>query len=43
MLCRLPATEITAIVRNGIHASLMTAAEKVSVLSDIDRVLAESP
>jgi adenosine deaminase len=35
--------EITAIVRNGIHASLMTAAEKVSVLSDIDRVLAESP
>ena len=35
--------EITAIVRNGVNASLMTAAEKDSVLSDIDRVLAESP
>jgi adenine deaminase len=34
--------EITAIVRNGVHASLMTAAEKAKVLGEIDRVLAES-
>ena len=34
--------EIVTIVRNGIEASLMTAAEKDKVLAEIDRVLAES-
>jgi adenine deaminase len=34
--------EIVAIVRNGIHASLMTAAEKNNALSEVDRVLSES-
>jgi adenine deaminase len=33
--------EVTAIVRNGINASLMTAAEKNKALADINRVLAE--
>jgi adenine deaminase len=33
--------EIAAIVRNGVRASLMNAAEKDNILSDIDRVLAE--
>ena len=34
--------EITAIVRNGVHASLMTAVEKDRVLTDIDHVLDEN-
>jgi adenine deaminase len=34
--------DIAAIVRNGIKASLMTAAEKDKVLADVNRVLAES-
>jgi adenine deaminase len=34
--------EIAAIVRNGIRASLMTAAEKNNTLTEIDRVLAKS-
>ncbi len=34
--------EIAAIVRNGIQASLMTAAEKSNTLAEIDRVLAET-
>jgi adenosine deaminase len=34
--------EIIAIVRNGVHASLMTPAEKTKVLGEIDRVLAET-
>jgi adenosine deaminase len=33
--------DIAAIVRNGIKASLMTAAEKDKVLADVERVLAE--
>jgi adenine deaminase len=33
--------DIATIVRNGIKASLMTAAEKDKVLADVDRVLAE--
>jgi adenosine deaminase len=37
---QLSRNEIVAIVRNGIHASLMTAAEKTNVLAEIDRVLA---
>jgi adenosine deaminase len=32
--------EIAAVVRNGINASLMPAAEKAKVLADVDRVLA---
>jgi adenine deaminase len=35
--------EIAAIVRNGINASLMPAAEKTKALAEVDRVLAESP
>ncbi len=35
--------EITAIVRNGIQASLMTAAEKNNTLAEVDRIVAESP
>jgi adenosine deaminase len=35
--------EIAALVRNGIKASLMPAAEKAKVLADVDRVLAEAP
>jgi adenine deaminase len=35
--------EITAIVRNGIQASLMTAAEKNKTLAEVDRVIAGSP
>jgi adenosine deaminase len=35
--------EITAIVRNGILASLMTAAEKNDTLAQVDRIVAESP
>ncbi len=35
--------EITAIVRNGIQASLMTAAEKNDTLAQVDRVVAGSP
>jgi len=34
--------EIAAIVRNGITASLMTAAAKTEALADVDRVLAET-
>jgi len=34
--------EIIAIVRNGIEASLMTAAEKHKALADIERVVAET-
>jgi adenine deaminase len=34
--------DIATIVRNGIKASLMTAAEKDKALADVDRVLAES-
>ncbi|HEY6995896.1 MAG TPA: adenosine deaminase [Xanthobacteraceae bacterium] len=34
--------EIAAIVRNGINASLMPAAEKGKALADVDRVLAET-
>jgi adenosine deaminase len=34
--------EIEALVRNGIEASLMPAAEKLSLLAEIDRVLATS-
>jgi adenosine deaminase len=33
--------DIATIVRNGIKASLMTAAEKDQALADVDRVLAE--
>jgi len=33
--------EIAAVVRNGIQASLMTAADKDKTLSEVDRVLAE--
>jgi adenosine deaminase len=33
--------EIVALVRNGIKASLMPAAEKAKILSDVERVLAE--
>jgi adenine deaminase len=33
--------EIIAIVRNGVHASLMTPAEKAKVLGEIDRAIAE--
>jgi adenosine deaminase len=39
---RLGRDEIAMIVRNGITASLMPAAEKDKVLADIDRVLAET-
>jgi adenine deaminase len=39
---RLGRDEILAIVRNGIGASLMTAAEKDGALAEVDRVLAES-
>jgi adenosine deaminase len=39
---RLRRDEIAAIVRNGIHASLMTAAEKEKTLAEVDRVLAET-
>jgi adenosine deaminase len=39
---RLGRDEITAIVRNGIHASLMTLPEKDKALAEIDRVLAET-
>ncbi len=35
--------EITAIVRNGILASLMTEAEKNDTLADVDRIVAGSP
>ncbi|MEW6435579.1 MAG: adenosine deaminase [Pseudomonadota bacterium] len=35
--------EIATIVRNGIHASLMTPSEKAKVLDEIDRVLAAIP
>jgi adenosine deaminase len=35
--------EIGATVRNGIGASLMTAAEKADALAEVDRVLAEAP
>jgi adenine deaminase len=35
--------EVTAIVRNGIQASLMSAPEKDSVLAEVDRLLAETP
>jgi adenosine deaminase len=34
--------EIVTIVRNGVHASLMTPEEKTKVLGEIDRVLAET-
>jgi adenosine deaminase len=34
--------EIAATVRNGIEASLMTAAEKADALAEVDRVLAET-
>ena len=34
--------EIVALVRNGIEASLMPAAEKLSLLAEVDRVLATS-
>ncbi|MGZ5827869.1 MAG: adenosine deaminase, partial [Xanthobacteraceae bacterium] len=33
--------EIVAIVRNGIHASLMTAPEKETALAEVDRVIAK--
>jgi adenosine deaminase len=33
--------DIATIVRNGIKASLLTAAEKDKALADVDRVLAE--
>ena len=33
--------EIVALVRNGINAALMPAAEKAKVLADVDRVLAD--
>lgn len=39
---RLGRDEIAAIVRNGITASLLPAAEKDKVLADVDRVLAET-
>lgn len=39
---RLGRDEIAAIVRNGIAASLMPAAEKDQALADVDRVLSES-
>jgi adenosine deaminase len=39
---RLTRGEIAAIVRNGIEASLMPAAEKRSALAEVDRVLAET-
>ena len=35
--------EIAATVRNGIGASLMTAAEKADALAEVERVLAEAP
>jgi adenosine deaminase len=35
-------TEVEALVRNGIEASLMPAAEKLSLLAEVDRVLATS-
>jgi adenine deaminase len=35
--------EIATIVRNGIHASLMTPSEKAKALDEIDRVLAAIP
>jgi len=35
--------EIAAAVRNGIGASLMTAAEKADALAEVERVLAEAP
>jgi adenine deaminase len=35
-------TDVATIVRNGIKASLMTAADKDKALADVDRVLAES-
>jgi len=35
--------EIAALVRNGIEASLMTAAEKNDALAELKRVLAETP
>ena len=34
--------EIAATVRNGIEASLMTAAEKADALAEVERVLAET-
>jgi adenosine deaminase len=34
--------EIIAIVRNGVHASLMAPAEKTKLLGEIDRVITES-
>jgi adenine deaminase len=34
--------EVTAIVRNGVQASLMSASEKAKVLAEIDRILAET-
>ena len=39
---RLRRDEIVAIVRNGIEASLMAAAEKAAALAEVDRVLAET-
>jgi adenosine deaminase len=39
---RLGRDEIAAIVRNGFHASLMTAPEKDTALAEVDRVLAET-
>jgi adenosine deaminase len=35
--------EIAATVRNGIEASLMTAAEKADALAEVERVLADTP
>jgi adenine deaminase len=34
--------EVAAIARNGINASLMTAAEKEKACAEVDRVLAET-
>jgi len=39
---RLARGDIATMVRNGIKASLMTAADKDKALADVDRVLAES-
>jgi hypothetical protein len=39
---RLGRDEISAIVRNGIQASLMTAAEKEKTFAEVDRVFAET-
>ena len=42
MLFRSGPSDIATIVRNGIKASLMTAADKDKALADVERMLAES-